>query len=244
MNNIKGKILGASGSLTGSLSFLGSYQVCHNACLALVAFLTFLGFAVAGMPLLFLTKLQKSFIKKMKHIIKTYQNKTSLFGNSIMLKNIKLVYSNEKYLLLSLVVALVTFIGLYYLTFYFTTLTALRFMEGEFYFYFTFASNFIISALFGFNASAIVSKIHMKSKIAKDSSFSGGGVIAGAFASGCPVCGSLLLPLIGISGGLATFPFRGLELKALAVSLMLVSTYFILKNYNKCDSCENSGVKD
>ncbi len=56
MNNIKEKILSASGSLSGSLSFLGSYQVCHNACLALVAFLTFLGFAVAGMPLLFLTK--------------------------------------------------------------------------------------------------------------------------------------------------------------------------------------------
>jgi len=53
---LKEKILGASGSLSGSLSFLGSYQVCHNACLALVAFLTFLGFTVAGMPLLFLTK--------------------------------------------------------------------------------------------------------------------------------------------------------------------------------------------
>ena len=54
--NIKEKILGLSGSLSGSLSFLGGYQVCHNACLALVSFLTFLGFAVAGMPLLFLTK--------------------------------------------------------------------------------------------------------------------------------------------------------------------------------------------
>ena len=56
MVNIKEKILGASGSITGALSFLGGYQVCHNACLALVAFITFLGFAVAGMPLLFLTK--------------------------------------------------------------------------------------------------------------------------------------------------------------------------------------------
>lgn len=56
MINIKDRLLGASGSLTGALSFLGGYQVCHNACLALVAFLTFLGFAVAGMPLLFLTK--------------------------------------------------------------------------------------------------------------------------------------------------------------------------------------------
>ena len=56
MQNIKEKLLGATGSVSGSLSFLGSYQVCHNACLALVAFLTFLGFTVAGMPLLFLTK--------------------------------------------------------------------------------------------------------------------------------------------------------------------------------------------
>ena len=55
-SNIKEKILGTSGSITGALSFLGGYQVCHNACLALVAFLTFLGFTVAGMPLLFLTK--------------------------------------------------------------------------------------------------------------------------------------------------------------------------------------------
>ena len=55
-SNVKEKILGTSGSITGALSFLGGYQVCHNACLALVAFLTFLGFTVAGMPLLFLTK--------------------------------------------------------------------------------------------------------------------------------------------------------------------------------------------
>ena len=61
MTGIKEKLLGASGSVTGSLSVLGSYQVCHNACLALIAFLTFLGFTVAGMPLLFLTKVAVPF---------------------------------------------------------------------------------------------------------------------------------------------------------------------------------------
>ena len=54
--NIKEKLLSASNGLTGSLSFLGGYQVCHNACLALISLLTILGFTVAGMPLLFLTK--------------------------------------------------------------------------------------------------------------------------------------------------------------------------------------------
>ena len=56
INNIKEKMLNVSGSVTGTLSFLGSYQVCHNACLALISLLTILGFTVAGMPLLFLTK--------------------------------------------------------------------------------------------------------------------------------------------------------------------------------------------
>ena len=61
MSNVKEKFLGASGSVTGSLGVLGGYQVCHNACLALIAFLTFLGFTVAGMPLLFLTKVAVPF---------------------------------------------------------------------------------------------------------------------------------------------------------------------------------------
>jgi len=50
-----------SGGITGSLSFLGGYQVCHNACLALISVLTLFGFAVAGMPLLFLTKVAVPF---------------------------------------------------------------------------------------------------------------------------------------------------------------------------------------
>lgn len=156
--------------------------------------------------------------------------------------NIKL---NKKYFILFILVSLVTFIALYYLTFYFTTPRALRSMEGSFYFYFTFISNFIISILFGLNVAVILQRISMKTKSIKESSLSGSGVLAGAFASGCPVCGSLLLPLIGVSGGLAAFPLRGLELKALAVSLMLVSTYFVLKN-NKCDICEdvNKNEKD
>ena len=54
-------MLGISGSLTGTLSFLGGYQVCHNACLALISLLTILGFTVAGMPLLFLTKVAVPF---------------------------------------------------------------------------------------------------------------------------------------------------------------------------------------
>ena len=171
-------------------------------------------------------------------MIKLRKNKSN-----VIFENIKLVYNNKKYLLISTLISLVTFIALYYLTFYYTTPRALRSMEGLFYLYFTFASNFIISILFGFNVSMLLHRIRMKNKAVKESSLAGSGALAAAFASGCPVCGSLLLPLIGISGGLAAFPFRGLELKALALALMLVSTYFVLKSNNKCDLCENVEVK-
>lgn len=61
MISLKEKLLGLSGGVTGTLSFLGGYQVCHNACLALISLLTILGFAVSGMPLLFLTKVAVPF---------------------------------------------------------------------------------------------------------------------------------------------------------------------------------------
>ena len=179
-------------------------------------------------------------------MIKLRKNKNlNLYGNRDMfiLRNIKLIYTNKKYLFVSALVSVLTFIALYYLTFYYTTPKVLRSMEGPFYLYFTFISNIIISILFGFNVSMLIQKLTMRTKIAKEGSLSGSGALVAAFASGCPVCGYLLLPLIGISSGLAAFPFRGLELKALALSLMLVSTYFVLRNSNKCELCENGEIK-
>ena len=91
MQNIKEKILGASGGVTGALSFLGSYQVCHNACLALVAFLTFLGFTVAGMPLLFLTKVAVPF----------WIAAVLLLSIMMILKYKKIIHISDKIILLN-----------------------------------------------------------------------------------------------------------------------------------------------
>ncbi|MBI4447944.1 hypothetical protein HY643_03110 [Candidatus Woesearchaeota archaeon] len=57
IRNIKEKLIGATGSVSGATSILGSWQVCHNICLGIVALLSMVGIAVAGMPLLFLTKI-------------------------------------------------------------------------------------------------------------------------------------------------------------------------------------------
>ena len=101
MITLKEKILGASGGISGSLSFLGGYQVCHNACLALVAFLTFLGFAAAGMPLLFLTKVATPF----------WIAAISLLIITLILKYKKIISLSDKAILLNsgLIVAGVPF---------------------------------------------------------------------------------------------------------------------------------------
>lgn len=54
IKKIKEKIIGVSGGLSGVLSFLGGYQVCHNVCLGIIVLLSIIGITVVGMPLLFL----------------------------------------------------------------------------------------------------------------------------------------------------------------------------------------------
>ncbi len=52
----KQKMAGIFSGLSGSLSFLGGWQVCHNLCLGIIALLSLIGITVVGMPLLFLNQ--------------------------------------------------------------------------------------------------------------------------------------------------------------------------------------------
>ena len=56
IRNTKERLIGATGSVAGIASILGTWQACHNVCLALVGFLSILGITVIGMPLVFLTE--------------------------------------------------------------------------------------------------------------------------------------------------------------------------------------------
>ena len=51
------KVLNFTSSLSGTMGFLGGYQVCHNVCLGIIALLSLIGITLVGMPLLFLTKI-------------------------------------------------------------------------------------------------------------------------------------------------------------------------------------------
>lgn len=56
MKTHKEKFLGVFSGISGSLSFLGGWQICHNVCLGIIAALSLIGITIVGMPLLFLTK--------------------------------------------------------------------------------------------------------------------------------------------------------------------------------------------
>lgn len=58
---IREKLATISSSLSGTLSFLGGYQVCHNLCMGIIALLSLIGITVVGMPLLFLQKVAVPF---------------------------------------------------------------------------------------------------------------------------------------------------------------------------------------
>lgn len=57
MKNAKERLVGATGSVSGAASILGSWQVCHSVCLGIVALLSLVGITVVGMPLFFFTKI-------------------------------------------------------------------------------------------------------------------------------------------------------------------------------------------
>ena len=78
----------------------------------------------------------------------------------------------------------------------------------------------------------------------KENSSSVLGVVGGALGSGCPVCGATLIGLLGVSGGLAVLPFKGLELKILSLGLLLFSTYKVSEGIFNCKECKIKGGKE
>lgn len=54
MKKLYQKIVGYAGSASGGVSILGSWQLCHNICLGVIALLAAIGITVVGLPLMFL----------------------------------------------------------------------------------------------------------------------------------------------------------------------------------------------
>ena len=90
--------------------------------------------------------------------------------------------------------------------------------------------------LFGVNVSLLVYRWRRYGRPRlRGQGSTGLGALIGVAASACPVCGSVLLSAIGITGGLAAFPLAGLELKALSVVFLLLPLWLIRRDLKNLD---------
>lgn len=139
-------------------------------------------------------------------------------------KAFSVVFTDRLFVLLAASLGL-NLLAFTYLIFFQTTTFAVFFLSNSaFYNWTSIGLDILIAVLFGI-ALAMAVFLFRKNRAeaggATGSSFFG--AVFGAVASGCPVCGAWILPLLGIAGSLAVFPFQGLEIKVLAVLLLLFS---------------------
>ncbi len=151
--------------------------------------------------------------------------------NKQISQNLKLVFSNWKYVILSLSIFLS-----FQLVFYAFANTALTIGNlGMTYFIVQTISQSLISVLFAIFVAVSIYKIILFSDFSvkeNTSSFIGG--IVTVIVAGCPACSVTLASYIGLAGFFSLFPFLGLELKVITVPILLWANYSVLKTLTAC----------
>ena len=88
-----------------------------------------------------------------------------------------------------------------------------------------------MNLVFGFHAIRKLGKIKNLHVAA------GGSSILAIAGNGCSSCGLSIISLLGLSGVLAVLPFRGIEISYLAVFLLCISLYFMIKSQKSIQAC-------
>jgi len=167
------------------------------------------------------------------------------------LTTLKKVFKNPYYIILAFLIALLfyeinvfilnynTIITIYSITGLFSSLQLLLFSSLN-------LQNFIlkssliflimISILIGLLFSLIIYKTKMlKSENKKIGILATAGIFLGALAPGCAACGIGLITVLGLGTAVLTFlPFKGLEISALSVIILLFAVFKISNDMFAC----------
>lgn len=152
---------------------------------------------------------------------------------SSRVKVIKTILTDRKYILISIIAALIYFTAYYAIINYFLDGFARFFSTySKSYAYPAFFLNILLSLLVGVNISLLVHRISMLKRLnSRGSLISSIGLFTGALANGCPGCFAGLFPmflsLFGITATLSVLPFNGLELQAASMVLLSFSIFFL-----------------
>lgn len=135
--------------------------------------------------------------------------------------SVKAVFSDSLYVVLAVSLA-VNLLLIYYLVFLQTTTFAVFFASNNFFYnWVSIVLTALNSLLFGVAVAMVLFSWKKKQAIAGSTGNSALGVALGAISTGCPVCGAVLLPTLGIAGSLAAFPLQGMEIKLLSIAFLL-----------------------
>lgn len=88
---------------------------------------------------------------------------------------------------------------------------------------------FITAFLTGANISMLAIKIKSLGGIKNTHIVAGSGSLLGIIGSGCAACGLPIISLLGLTGSIMYLPFRGSELSVIAILLLSVSLYAMIK---------------
>lgn len=107
----------------------------------------------------------------------------------------------------------------------------------------------VIGFFLGLNLSLLVYKITQAREFGTGAAATGGlGFFLGLLGVGCAACGTALittiLPFVGIGGALALLPFGGIELQFIALALLALSIWLLVRNISKPAVCQISLAKE
>lgn len=159
-----------------------------------------------------------------------------------MSKIISIILKRKKYLLISVLVAIVTFSILYYLTVLSisnNSILVYAVMNGVVFTVLSLLLSAITVTLLGIHVAVMVFRHDLVKTVSLPDKAAGfGGGTIGLVAAGCPTCGAPVLGLLGYPLGLFLLPFGGLELKVLSIGLLLLAIYLVVKNINRSLACQ------
>lgn len=102
-----------------------------------------------------------------------------------------------------------------------------------------------IGLLLGLNISLLIYKITQAREFGTGAAATGGiGFFLGLLGVGCAACGTALittiLPFVGIGSALTILPFGGIEIQVVALLLLALSIWLLVRNISKPAVCQIS----
>ncbi len=150
------------------------------------------------------------------------------------------IFKNKNYIFLSII----TFILIGLIFEYFTDSELIKGNMGVNYFYILIMSQVLISFLFAIFICAFYYK-YKKFNIVQtnENSASFSALFLGILVAGCPACSISIASYIGLAGLISLFPYYGLELKIIAIPMLIYANYSTIKNLNTCQIKNNNKKK-